>query len=248
LNPGETTNIVARESSLQSASERYRLIASPWHTLLMLAVGLLNAYGGIMRAAQARAELDLSRPHVYLRAMLFELAFLGLVVFGVWFHGTSLTTIFGQRWRSVSQMFRDLGLGLLLVFCSTLVVSVLSGHRRGAAPDKAIQYLIPQTSLELFAWIALSLIAGICEEAIYRGYFQRQFIGFTHSVYAGILISGAAFGAAHAYQGLQRAFVIGVSAVLFGLFAQWRGTVRPGMFAHFLQDAIAPLLINLMRH
>jgi uncharacterized protein len=108
--------------------------------------------------------------------------------------------------------------------------------------------LIPQTSLELFAWIALSLVASICEEAIYRGYFQRQFIGFTHSVYAGILISGAAFGAAHAYQGLQRAFVIGVSAVLFGLFAQWRGTVRPGMFAHFLQDAIAPLLIKLMRH
>jgi hypothetical protein len=131
LNPGETTNIVARESSLRPASERYRLIASPWHTLLMLVVGLLNAYGGILRAAQARAELGLSRPHVYLRAMLFELVFLGLAVLGVWFHGTSLTTIFGQRWRSVSQMFRDLGLGLLLMFSSTLVVSVLSGHRSG---------------------------------------------------------------------------------------------------------------------
>ena len=150
MNPGETTNIVARESSLQPASERYRLIASPWHTLLMLVVGLLNAYAGIIRAAQARAELGLSRPHVYLRAMLFELVFLGLAVLGVWFHGTSLTTIFGQRWRSVSQMFRDLGLGLLLMFSSTLVVSVLSGHRSGA-PDKAIQYLIPQTSLEFFA-------------------------------------------------------------------------------------------------
>jgi membrane protease YdiL (CAAX protease family) len=64
----------------------------------------------------------------------------------------------------------------------------------------------------------------------------------SRTVFIGILISGAAFGAAHAYQGLQRAFVIGVSAVLFGLFAQWRGTVRPGMFAHFLQDAIAPVI------
>ncbi len=222
MNPGETTNIVARESSLQPTSERYRLIASPWHALLMLVVGLLNAYAGIIRAACRLAPNWVLQPppRVYLRAMLFELVFLGLAVLGVWFHGTSLTTIFGQRWRSVSQMFRDLGLGLLLMFSSTLVVSVLSGHRSGGAPDKAIQYLIPLASLEFFAWIALSLTAGICEEAIYRGYFQRQFIGFTHSVYAGILISGAAFGAAHAYQGLQRAFVIGVSAVLFGLFAQ----------------------------
>jgi uncharacterized protein len=248
LNPGETTNIVASESSLQPTSERYRLIASPWHTLLMLVVGLLNAYGGIIRAAHARAELGLSRPHIYLRAMLFELVFLALAVLGVRFRGTPLTTIFGQRWRSLSQMFRDLGFGLLLMLSSALAVSVLSGHHSEVSPDRAIEYLIPQTSLELFAWIALSLIAGICEEAIYRGYFQRQFIGLTHSVHAGILISGATFGVAHAYQGLQRAFVIGVSAVLFGLFAQWRGTVRPGMFAHILQDAIAPLLIKLMRH
>jgi uncharacterized protein len=245
---GEATTIVASESSPQSTSEPYRRIASPWHTLLMLVVGSLNAYGGVIRAANERAGLGPTRAHMYLRAMLFEFVFLALVVLGVRLRGTPLATIFGQRWRSVSQMFRDLGLGLLLLLVSTLVVSVLSGHHSGASPDKAIEYLIPRTSLELFIWIALSITAGICEEAIYRGYFQHQFTGLTHSVHAGILVSGAAFGAAHAYQGLQRAIVIGVSAVVFGLFAQWRGTVRPGMFAHTLQDAIAPLLIKLMRH
>jgi uncharacterized protein len=160
--------------------------------------------------------------------MLFEFLFLALVVLGVRLRGTPLATIFGQRWRSVSQMFRDLGLGLLLLLVSTLMVSILSGHHGEVPSDKAIEYLIPRTSLELFIWIALSITAGICEEAIYRSYFQRQFIGLTHSVHAGILISGAAFAAAHAYQGLQRALVIGVSGVLFGLFAQWRGSVRPG--------------------
>jgi membrane protease YdiL (CAAX protease family) len=247
LMPGESINIVPSESSLQSNSEQDRLIASPWHTILMLLVGLLNAWGGILRTAKARAELSLSRPHIYLRAILFELVFLALAVLGVWLRGTPLTTIFGQRWRSLGQMFLDLGLGILLMLSATLLVSELSGHNGGPS-DKAIDYLIPQTSPELLAWIALSFIASVCEEAIYRGYFQRQFIGLTHNVYAGILISGATFGVAHAYQGLQRAFVIGVSAVLFGLFAQWRGTVRPGMFAHILQDATAPLLIKLMRH
>jgi hypothetical protein len=42
--------------------------------------------------------------------------------------------------------------------------------------------------------------------------------------------------------------VIAASAVLFGVVAQWRETVRPGMFAHAFQDAIAPLLIKLMHH
>jgi membrane protease YdiL (CAAX protease family) len=239
---------VANELSPQSTSKPYGLIASPWHTLFVLAVALFNAYRAFIRAANARAGLGPSRPTMYLRVMFFECLFLALVVFGVWLRGTPLESIFGPRWRSATQMFRDLGCGVLLLLVSTVVVSVLSGHHRGTPADQSIQYLLPQTSLELFLWIALSITAGICEEAIYRGYLQCQFIGVTHSVLAGILISAAAFGVAHAYQGLQRALVIGVSAVLSGLFAQWLGTVRPGMFAHALQDAIAPLLIKLMRH
>jgi len=42
--------------------------------------------------------------------------------------------------------------------------------------------------------------------------------------------------------------VIALSAILFGVVAHWRGTPRPGMFAHALQDAIAPLLLKLVRH
>jgi uncharacterized protein len=231
----------------QSASESYRLIASPLHTLFVLAVGALNAYRAAINAAHARAGLGPSRPYMYLRAMLFECLFLAIVVLGVRLRGASLQTVFGRRWHSINHMFRDLSLGLGLLLGSTLVVSILSGHQGGAPPDQSIAYLIPQTSLELLIWMALSGIAGVSEEAIYRGYFQLQFTALAHSVPVGILLSGMAFGAAHAYQGAPRAIVISVSAVLFGLFAHWRGTVRPGMFAHTLQDAIAPLLIKLMR-
>ena len=94
----------------------------------------------------------------------------------------------------------------------------------------------------------LSLVAGVCEEAIFRGYLQRQFQAFTRSAIAGSSDFQRDFGPVHAYQGCQRATVIAVSAILFGIVAHWRGTVRPGMFAHSLQDAIAPLLLRLMRH
>jgi hypothetical protein len=47
---------------------------------------------------------------------------------------------------------------------------------------------------------------------------------------------------------LRGSYVIATSALLFGLLAHKRRTVRPGMIAHTLQDAVAPLLFKLMRH
>ena len=125
---------------------------------------------------------------------------------------------------------------------------VFRSHQSEGSAEHSISYLLPQTWNEMLMWIALSITAGVCEEVIYRNYLQRQMMALTRSVPAGIVLSAVAFGAAHAYQGLQRASVIAASALLFGLLAQKRGTVRPGMIAHSLQDAIAPLLVKLMRH
>ena len=127
-----------------------------------------------------------------------------------------------------------------------IVVSVLSSHSRPA--DGTIAFLLPQTPLEMTLWVAVAIVAGISEEAIYRGYLQRQLAALTQSVPAGVLVSAAIFGGVHAYQGWSRAVVIAISVILFGAVAHWRGTVRPGMFAHGLQDAIAPLLLKLLRH
>ena len=225
---------------------RLKLIASPWHLLIVMATAGLNAYRGAIYAVHARSGLGPSRSQMYLRTVVFECAFLAVVALGVWLHGSSLHTIFGQRWRSVRQVLGDVSIGAALWFFAIIVVSVVGGH--GGPPDQSIAFLMPHTSAEMALWIALSILAGICEEAIFRGYLQRQFAALTQSTSAGILISAAAFGAVHAYQGLSRAAVIGISAILFGFVAQWRGTVRPGIFAHGLQDALAPLLIKLLKH
>ena len=229
-------------------SEPSKLIANPFHTLFVVAFAAINAYRATLSAAQARAGLGVTRPQMYLRTILFELLFLGIVVVGVRLRGAPLQSIFGRRWSSVGQMFRDLGLGVLLLVISTVLVSIIGGHRGDSTPDQSIAYLLPQTTFELLLWLAVSVAAGICEEAIYRGYFQAQFSALNRSAPAGIIISAAAFGGVHAYQGLGRAIMIGVSALLFGIFAHWRRTVRPGMIAHTLQDAVAPLLIKLIRH
>ena len=232
----------------ESRSKPLSFIASPWHTVFVLVVVAINAYYGTIRSAQQRVGLGPSRPYMYLRMMLFEFVVLAIVVFGVRIRGGSLQAIFGQHWRSLGQLVTDLGFGVSLLVASTVVASMFGSHQREGSAEHSISYLLPQTSNEILVWIALSIAAGVCEEAIYRGYLQRQITALTRSVPAGIFLSAAAFGAAHAYQGLPRASVIALSALLFGLLAQWRRTVRPGMIAHSLQDAVAPLLVKLMHH
>ncbi len=226
--------------------KRFQQIASPWHTVVVLVIAGLNACRATIYASHARAGLVTSRSQMYLRTIAFECAFLAVVALGLWLRGSSLRTIFGDRWKNVPQMLRDLGVGIALWFVAIIVVSVLSSHSGPA--DGTIAFLLPQTPMEMILWMVVSIVAGISEEAIYRGYLQKQFIALTQSVPVGVLISAAIFGGVHAYQGWSRAIVIAISAILFGVVAHWRGTVRPGMFAHSLQDAIAPLLLKLLRH
>jgi membrane protease YdiL (CAAX protease family) len=239
---------MAAQSPATSTSESNQLIASPWHTLFVIIASALWAYRAIYNAAQARATLAPGRPYIYLRTMFFEWVLLAIVIFGVRLRGVSLQVIFGQRWQSLGGMARDLALGISFMVASTLVVSIVSAVEGDTSSTQSIQFLIPQSALELILWVALSITAGICEEAIYRGYFQRQFAALTRNAPAGIVLSGAVFGAVHAYQGWKRAVAIAAMGIVLGIFAHWRKTVRPGMFAHAIQDLIAPLLIKLVRN
>ena len=111
-----------------------------------------------------------------------------------------------------------------------------------------MRFLLPHGVAEIALWIALSVTAGICEEAIFRGYLQRQFMAFTGSAPAGIIISAAAFGAAHLYQGYRMGILIGLYGAMFGILAHWRGSVRPGMMAHAWQDSVSGILAGAIRH
>jgi membrane protease YdiL (CAAX protease family) len=131
----------------------------------MLVVAI-NAYYGIIRSAHQRAGLAPTRPYMYLRTMLVEFVIFAVVVLGVRIRGGSLQAIFGQRWRSFGQLLTDLGLGISLLIASTAVASILGSHRPEGASADSISYLLPQTSKEMLLWMALSITAGVCEEAM----------------------------------------------------------------------------------
>ena len=214
-------------------------IAAPWHTALIVAVLGFNAYTGFLRSATLRQAATVNRPALYLRTMLVEWVILALVLGGVWLHKSPLRSVLGERWRSPTQFFRDLGIAIAFLIVSILVMAMLGPHDHHAATDPAVKFLMPETANEKWLWVLLALSAGICEEAVYRGYLQQQFTAFTRNVPAGIFLSAAMFGASHAYQGIRPALLIAFGGLLSGILALWRKSVRPGMIAHTLQDLLA---------
>ena len=229
-------------------TDDFRPIASPWHTLALILGEAFIVFRAASHAEQMRSAADLNRVQMYSRTILTEWLGFAFVILGVWLAGSSFSTVLGQRWRSARDFFRDFGIGVAFSVLSTILLSGIADHLSGPDPDHTIRFLLPHGRVEMILWIALSVTAGICEETIYRGYLQRQFIAFTKNVPTGIVITGLAFGLAHSYQGLAKASVLGVDGILLGVLAHCRRSVRPGMIAHTWKDAWAPILMISLKH
>ncbi|MBZ5723152.1 MAG: CPBP family intramembrane metalloprotease [Acidobacteriia bacterium] len=232
----ETSAVVLPESP------RHQRIAAPLHTVLLLAAQAALLFLGRVRSHAVNPAEAPNHIALYGRTMVVEWLLFAFVVVGVWRAGAPLETVLGKRWSSLRQFLKELGIAVLFLMASIMLESIVSGHAHGGDHNATVQAMLPHGATDLALWIALSLTAGICEEAIYRGYLQRQFMALTQSVPAGIVFSAVLFGAAHAYQGLQQALQIGLLGVMGGILAHWWGSVRPGMMAHTLQDVLGGLV------
>ena len=217
----------------------YSRIAHPVHTIIFLVALGVWAYFSKIRADHLRDVADVNRLYLYSRTMIFEWLTVGYVVLGVRWNGSSLATVFGERWRSIREVGRDLGIGVVFLVVPVAIGAIFAGHGHGGGADRSVQYLLPVTGIEKSLWIALSLTAGICEETVSRGYFQRQFMALSGNVGVAIVLQGFVFGSLHLYQGVRKAIPIAILGVALGILAHWRKSVRPGMFEHSLQDMMA---------
>ncbi|HTR64391.1 MAG TPA: type II CAAX endopeptidase family protein [Terriglobales bacterium] len=235
-------------AAVPAALDHYARVAGPMHTIFVLAlVGGWTVYGKVL-ADHLRAAPNPHRVRFYLLTLLVEWLVFAVVVVGVRRSDASLGAVLGERWRSFRQVLRDVGIAALFWMVSGVLLFLLAWLLRVGAIERRVNFMLPHGGVEIALWLALSVTAGICEETIFRGYLQRQFIALTRNVPAGILISAAAFGAAHAYQGFRMTMLIGLYGAMFGILAHWRGSVRPGMIAHAWQDSFSGVLGGLMRH
>jgi membrane protease YdiL (CAAX protease family) len=221
----------------QNPSPSTDAVAPAWHTvlvvLIMLALSWLSAYSqGLPSIAKTR-----SRVAEYVTSIVMEWLMLGFIWFGLRLKQQSMRVLLGENWGGARQILRDLGIGIIFLVVSNLVLSLIS-HLLKAVPNAATIGLLPHTPSEIAVFSLLTVTAGICEEMIFRGYLQRQFSVFFKSAAVGVVLQGIMFGASHGYQTTKFMLIIVVYGLMFGLMAQSRRSLRPGMFAHFLQDLI----------
>lgn len=237
----QDTSVVNDNSSTPASAPLsdsiYQPIARYWHTVLLLALQAVLAYRGQARLLHTQGMTHLQRLAFYERTIAVEWIILGFVIAGVWLHKSSLSSVFGPRWSSLRRLLLDFGIGFAFLVVTVVLTSLMGHHENPATLG-----FLPKSKAEFVFWIAVSVSAGICEEGVYRGYLQRQFIAMTSNVAAGVLLSAIMFGAVHLYQGPMRALQIAVLGALAGILAHWRRSVRPGMISHVFQDVLGGLI------
>ena len=220
-------------------------VAPRWHTVALIALFLGLALSGALAQRQARAQSgSLLQQHpnavqLYLSLIVMEWG----LFFYVWKgglrrSGTTLRELIGGRWRTPKEVAVDASLGLGLWAVWTIAEKGWD-HWFGPAHAASVQTLLPRRGVEILLWVGVSISAGICEELVFRGYFQKQFEVFTHSIWIALLLQAALFGISHGYQGMEACVKITVFGVLYGLLAIWRRSLRPGMIAHSGTDIMS---------
>ena len=91
-----------------------------WHLVVVLILKFIVSYRGQVRLQQLQALGEIHRVALYERIMLTQWVILAGVLAGVWWHGSSLLTVLGKRWRSLADFGRDvaIGAGFLAVYQS----------------------------------------------------------------------------------------------------------------------------------
>ena len=221
-------------------------VAGAPHTIFLLAVIAAWSAWGYFGALRMRTAQNPHRAAMYVLTVLWEWSVVAYIAWGARRHGSSLRELIGGKWNDSRAFLKDVGIaaGFWLIALAVLLCTAVALHATKTGQN--IRFLLPQNHLEIFLWILTSITAGICEEIIFRGYFQRQFRAWTGNVPAGVLLSAAAFGAGHIYQGWRSAIIIVVYGLLFGILAEMRKSLRPGMMTHAWHDGFAGLAGRLL--
>lgn len=224
-----------------SAEPAHRAIAPIWHTGVFIALFLAL---GIGEAAGSRTASPPRALPFYLGAIAFEWLLFAYVWWGIRPRRYPLAALV-SRGRA-ARYGRDVWVGIVIWCLWYAVESVVAlalaavGVTNAGAPGTVFPHGAAQSAL----WIVMAASSGFSEEITFRGYFLRQFSGWTGSTTLAILLQGILFGVGHAYLGTRQVVLIVTSGVLLGIFAAWMRNLRPLMVTHAWADVFGGLIVR----
>ena len=267
------TNHVIDSSLVQTDQGETTLpapVAPVWHTVVLIAGIVVVSVAGAFEFSGPQQPV-VNRLQTYALTAISELCMLGWVYFGLRLRKVPFMSLFGSVPRTLRSIAMDCGFALLFWVVSLMVLgsigifwavieAQITHHSlfpsgKQVTPDltqqqaiHSLTQLAPANGVEVAAWVLLCIIAGIAEESIFRGYFQRQFTAWARgAVVVGVALSALLFGAAHGYQGARNMVMLAVFGVLFSSLALLRRSLRAGIFAHSWHDLIAGLALALLK-
>ena len=193
------------------------------HTIILLSILAIVAIAGYVSNVQHGAGAQVNRLGFYASVVIAQLALARYTLVG-W--KAPLRELVGPfRWI-------DLVIAALLFFA--IRFASIAMHRLLAETNDHTSFLVPRGALEMGVWVLVSIVAGVCEEIVFRGYLQRR-------LPIGIITQAIVFGISPGYQGVRSIINITVIGMLFGIVAKWRRGLVPGMLAHAATDILAVL-------
>lgn len=225
-------------------------VAPVWHTVLLLIIFVGFSLASARRIHALPAHV--SRLPLYGTSILFEVGLVAYVwLLGLRLRGKTVRELVGGKWSRTSDVLMDIAIALLFWMVVLVVLTALRFALGGNATSalRAVKPLLPRSGAEMAEFVGLSVTAGFCEEFLFRGYLQRQFLAWTGVPTVAVVLQAIVFGIGHIYQGWRNALVITVYGAMFGILAVMRQSLRPGMIQHAMQDSVAGIAGGLLlRH
>ncbi len=138
-----------------------------------------------------------------------------------------------------SLVLTVLGLGILL--------TVLFFRRHfGIKETEITRHLIPITAGDKLLFAVLAVCAGFGEEIAYRGYAVTALMTSSGSPFVAVILSSAAFGMVHSYQGLLGIFRTGIIGLMMGFALLYTHSIWPVIIAHVSIDLLVGFVLTEM--
>ena len=235
-----------------------RLTFVPWDLyLILLFLGTIVPWRGAVRIKRLLAKPALGageRLSLYGTTILYQWLLAAVVAWRAF--GRKLTPV--ELGLTVSDQWRVTLISLLftVLLCANQWASL---RRIMHVPDmrngllfRIAEKIAPRTSIDLFAFAALSCTAGLCEEFLYRGFafavFARMLANSTITTPGAVILSSAWFAIGHLYQGRRGLITTFVVGMLFSVIRIWSGSLIPSAVAHAGIDLIAGLFVLRALH
>jgi hypothetical protein len=229
-------------TTTQAEIKRHAPVAAWWHTVVLIVIVLgISAYQGDPAFLQHATQLH-SRLPIYVATFAYEVVlFLYVWLLGLLPRGVRIGEIIGGKWSRFQDFAIDVAVAMLFWIVVVAVLTILELALKFRGMDAA-RPLLPQTGRELAAFVILAVTAGFCEEFVFRGYLQRQFLALAQRDWIANVLQAIIFGAAHLYQGWRAVIAITAYGALFGILAAMRKSLRPGMMQHAAQDGVGGIV------